>query len=104
MHLTLARRLYLLSYTVEKKRFEAVNLQGRGQLLRAAELAEPALDELLDTRGGEVARRAHTAPSAHAHRRALTALAERFDELVPGPCTALRDSFLVSRGVGGGWG
>ncbi|MEV0778069.1 GPP34 family phosphoprotein [Streptomyces sp. NPDC050428] len=38
------------------------------------------------------------------HKRTLEALAERFDELAPGLRKALRDSFLVVRGVGGGWG
>ncbi|MBO2447595.1 GPP34 family phosphoprotein [Actinomadura barringtoniae] len=38
------------------------------------------------------------------HKHARKALAERFDELVPGLRAALRDSFLASRGVGGGWG
>lgn len=38
------------------------------------------------------------------HKQALGALAERFDALVPGLRKATRDSFLVTRGVGGGWG
>ncbi|MCB5907720.1 GOLPH3/VPS74 family protein [Streptomyces pinistramenti] len=38
------------------------------------------------------------------HKHTLKALTERFDELVPGLRKALRDSFLSSRAVGGGWG
>ncbi|MFC8131323.1 GPP34 family phosphoprotein [Streptomyces sp. NPDC057302] len=37
------------------------------------------------------------------HKQALKALAGRFDELVPGLRKALRDSYLSSRAVGGGW-
>lgn len=37
------------------------------------------------------------------HKQALKALAARFDEIVPGLRKALRDSFLSSRAVGGGW-
>ncbi|MEU6764717.1 GPP34 family phosphoprotein [Streptomyces sp. NPDC046853] len=37
------------------------------------------------------------------HKQALKALAARFDELVPGLRKALRDSYLSSRAVGGGW-
>ncbi|MFD6292516.1 GPP34 family phosphoprotein [Streptomyces sp. NPDC060205] len=37
------------------------------------------------------------------HKRALRALADRYDETVPGLRKALRDSYLASRAVGGGW-
>lgn len=37
------------------------------------------------------------------HKQALKALAARFDEIVPGLRAALRDSYLSSRAVGGGW-
>ncbi|MFD3576434.1 GPP34 family phosphoprotein [Streptomyces sp. NPDC058644] len=37
------------------------------------------------------------------HKQALKALAARFDEIVPGLRKALRDSYLSSRAVGGGW-
>ncbi|MPY58552.1 GPP34 family phosphoprotein [Streptomyces spongiae] len=37
------------------------------------------------------------------HKRALKALATRFDESVPGLRKALRNSYLSSRAVGGGW-
>ncbi|MYS07584.1 GPP34 family phosphoprotein [Streptomyces sp. SID6041] len=37
------------------------------------------------------------------HRAVLTAYATRFDEFVPGLRKALRDSYLASRAVGGGW-
>lgn len=53
---TLPQRLYLLTYTVEKGRFEVVDLQGRGQLLRAGALAELAFGGLLATEGGKVHR------------------------------------------------
>ncbi|WP_327350481.1 GOLPH3/VPS74 family protein [Streptomyces sp. NBC_01304] len=217
MNLTLPQRLYLLSYTVDKGKFEAVDLQGRGQLLRAGALAELTFEGLLAAEDGKVLRRdigsppadtflaevwrdlpdekpknwlqyvhnkATTAeepvrdqlaaaglitlpgkrtlspiashqvtvndpqqvldlqetvrrtvaagldPAAAAadelamavlpvqcemtsvlswkqmreHKQALGALAERFDALVPGLRKATRDSFLVTRGVGGGWG
>ncbi|MEU6819445.1 GPP34 family phosphoprotein [Streptomyces atriruber] len=219
MPLTLPQRLYLLSYSLDKERFEAVDLQGRGQLLRAAALTELTFDGLLAAKGSEVVRtsaaadppadgflaevwrdiptekpknwlqyvhnKATTAEepvrdelvgtgaitlprkrwvlspvTAHqvtindpqqvralrdtvrnavlggldpaavpadelamavlpiecelttlftwkelrAHKDTVEALTERFDALVPGLRKALRDSFLVSRGVGGGWG
>ncbi|MFE2375838.1 GPP34 family phosphoprotein [Streptomyces sp. NPDC059398] len=37
------------------------------------------------------------------HKQAVTALAARYDEIVPGLRKALRDSYLSSRAVGGGW-
>ncbi|XUM05305.1 GPP34 family phosphoprotein [Streptomyces venezuelae ATCC 10712] len=37
------------------------------------------------------------------HRAELTAYAARYDALVPGLRKALRDSYLASRAVGGGW-
>ncbi|MEV8289120.1 GOLPH3/VPS74 family protein [Streptomyces niveus] len=37
------------------------------------------------------------------HKQAINALAARFDEMVPGLRKALRDSYLSSRAVGGGW-
>ncbi|QFG22313.1 GPP34 family phosphoprotein [Actinomadura sp. WMMB 499] len=213
---TLPQRLYLLCYTVDKSKFEAVDLQGRGQLLRAGALAELAFTGLLGTGEGKVVRldapppadpfladvwrdlppdkpakwleflhaKAHTAerpvrdqlvaagavtppakrtwsplgshkvtvndpesvlalqrrartavlaypdPAAvppdelamavlatecevttvltgkerREHKRTLKALAARFDDAVPGLRRALRDSFLSSRGTGGGWG
>ncbi|MFJ4843332.1 hypothetical protein [Streptomyces sp. NPDC088746] len=36
--------------------------------------------------------------------QAFTALAARYDGVVPGLRKALRDSYLSSRAVGGGWG
>ncbi|NEB74658.1 GPP34 family phosphoprotein [Streptomyces sp. SID14478] len=54
MHLSLPQRMYLLSYTVDKEKFEAVNLQGRGQLLRAAALAELTFAGLLTTQQQKV--------------------------------------------------
>lgn len=53
---TLPQRLYLLCYTVDKGKFELTNLQGRGQLLRAAALTELALDGLLGSEGEKVIR------------------------------------------------
>ncbi|MFJ2174404.1 GPP34 family phosphoprotein [Streptomyces sp. NPDC087851] len=37
------------------------------------------------------------------HKQAFKALAARYDEIVPGLRKALRDSYLSSRAVGGGW-
>ncbi|MBQ0847414.1 MULTISPECIES: GPP34 family phosphoprotein [Streptomyces] len=37
------------------------------------------------------------------HKQALKALAARYDETIPGLRKALRDSYLASRAVGGGW-
>ncbi|MET9558329.1 GPP34 family phosphoprotein [Streptomyces sp. NPDC006645] len=217
MNLTLPQRMYLLCYTVEKEKFEAVNLQGRGQLVRAAALTELTFDGMLATQGKKVFRRPVKEPAdqflaevwrdipaekpkswlqyvhnksttaeepvrdqlaaagvitpsgkrsllsptaAHQvtvndprqvlalretarkavlqgadpaavpadevamavlpvecetvsvftgkemkeHKRTLKEFAAHFDTLVPGLRTALRDSFLVVRGVGGGWG
>ncbi|CAM5242233.1 hypothetical protein GCM10010329_44610 [Streptomyces spiroverticillatus] len=61
MRLTLPQRLYLLCYTVDKEKFELTNLQGRGQLLRAAALHELARAGLLSAQGKKVRRRG-TAP------------------------------------------
>ncbi|GAA2067427.1 hypothetical protein GCM10009801_14760 [Streptomyces albiaxialis] len=216
MRPTLPQRLFLLCYTVRKEKFELTNLQGRGQLLRAAALAELALDGRIGAEGGKGRRTAteppedtflaevwHEVPAdkpkswlslvhgkAHAsekpvrlqlaatgavtvqhdkwmkmlavdrvtvmdpegvraeqetvreavlggadpaavpmdaltmavlaaetevtsvfsgkeragHKEALKALAARFDAAVPGLRKALRDSYLSSRAVGGGWG
>nr|WSZ95753.1 GPP34 family phosphoprotein [Streptomyces sp. NBC_00857] len=213
---SLPQRLYLLCYTADKGKFELTNLQGRGQLLRAAALTELALAGLLSARGGKVARhaanppgdpflaevwhdlptekakrwlqfvhnKAHTAEKPireqlaatgaitvrhekrlgllavdrvtvnepqqvlalqervrntvlrgpdpatvpvdeltmavfaaevevtsvfsgselRTHKQAFKALATRYDSVVPGLRTALRDSYLSSRAVGGGWG
>ncbi|MGI5207477.1 hypothetical protein ACQEU6_38595 [Spirillospora sp. CA-108201] len=38
------------------------------------------------------------------HREELKAIAAQFDQAVPGLRKALRNSFLSSRGTGGGWG
>ncbi|MEV5807209.1 GPP34 family phosphoprotein [Streptomyces parvulus] len=43
-----------------------------------------------------------TSRETREHKHTLKQLAERFDELVPGLRMALRDSYLVVRGVGGG--
>ncbi|MFD3525799.1 GPP34 family phosphoprotein [Streptomyces sp. NPDC058653] len=59
---TLPQQLYLLCYTVDKGTFELLNLQGRGQLLRAGALAEMTLDGLLGADGGKVERLTDTAP------------------------------------------
>ncbi|MGW6057640.1 GOLPH3/VPS74 family protein [Streptomyces sp. NPDC055189] len=216
MDLTLPQSLYLLCYTVDKGKFELTNLQGRGQLLRAAALTQLTLDGLLGAEGGKVVRlpagppgesflaevwsdvpeekpkrwlqfvhnKAHTAekpirrqlaetgaitvqhekrlglvgvdritvnepqqvlalqervrnavfsgfdPSTiptdeltmavfavevevttvfsgkerREHKQALKALAAQYDKAVPGLRKALRDSYLASRAVGGGWG
>lgn len=217
MRLTLPQQLYLLCYTVDKDKFEATNLQGRGQLLRAGAMAELASARLLSAEDGKVvqlpakppgdpflaevwhdlptekpkrwlnylhnkadtaerpvrdqldAAGVITAPrerrlwpllASHyvtvhnpgevkalqekvrnitllapdpaevsldeltmavftsecevttllsnkerrEHKQARKALAARFDGIVPGLRAALRDSFLASRGVGGGWG
>ncbi|MFI6875503.1 GPP34 family phosphoprotein [Streptomyces sp. NPDC050400] len=61
--MTLPQRLYLLTYTVDKARFEAGDLQGRGLLLRAGALAELTIGDLLRVDDGKVLRRAVKAPS-----------------------------------------
>lgn len=53
---TLPQQLYLLCYSVDKGKFELTNLQGRGQLLRAAALTELTLAGLLRAEGGKVVR------------------------------------------------
>jgi hypothetical protein len=45
-----------------------------------------------------------TAKELRVHKQAFKALAARFDGIVPGLRRALRDSYLSSRSVGGGWG
>ncbi|WP_434587375.1 GOLPH3/VPS74 family protein [Streptomyces sp. A5-4] len=62
MQPTLPQRLYLLCCTVGKGKFALTNLQGRGQLLRAAALTELVLAGLLSSEGGKVARRAAEPP------------------------------------------
>ncbi|RDD84344.1 GPP34 family phosphoprotein [Streptomyces parvulus] len=62
MLLTLPQRMYLLAYSVDKEKFEATNLQGRGSLLRAAALAELTLNGWLDAQEKKVVRRPGTAP------------------------------------------
>ena len=57
MHQSLPQSLYLLCYTVDGGKFELTNLQGRGQLLRAAALTELTRDGLLSADGGKVVRR-----------------------------------------------
>ncbi|MFD3515383.1 GPP34 family phosphoprotein [Streptomyces sp. NPDC058657] len=214
MPTTLAQKLYLLCYTVEKEKFQLDNIQGRGQLLRAGAMAELAREGLLDATGGKVRRlpgnppedpftaavwydlpedkprgwlkflhnKAHTAETPvrdqllacgdvtltrekklgvistdrvtvvrpdlvralqervrstvadgaptedltdelamavlavelelapvwskedrRTHKSSLTTHAARFDDFVPGLRKALRDSYLASRAVGGGW-
>lgn len=56
MHQTLAQQLYLLCYTVDKGKFELTNLQGRGQLVRAAALSELVVGGMLSAQGGKVQR------------------------------------------------
>jgi hypothetical protein len=64
MNLTLPQRLFLLCYTVDKGKFELDNLQGRGQLLRAAALTQLARDGLLTLeRGRKVSRPADEPPA-----------------------------------------
>lgn len=53
---TLPQRLYLLCYTVDDGKFELVNLQGRGQMLRAGALVEMAVAGLIGTEGRKVRR------------------------------------------------
>ncbi|MEU8705512.1 GPP34 family phosphoprotein [Streptomyces sp. NPDC048565] len=45
-----------------------------------------------------------TGKERRAHKQEFKALAERYDATVPGLRKALRDSYLSSRAVGGGWG
>ncbi|MFI7102300.1 GPP34 family phosphoprotein [Streptomyces sp. NPDC050161] len=78
MNQTLPQQLYLLCCTVEEGKFEVVNLQGRGQLLRAAALTELPLDGLLTTDGGKVARRAAKPPSRRAAEPPSRRAAERW--------------------------
>ncbi|MFJ6852151.1 GPP34 family phosphoprotein [Streptomyces sp. NPDC091271] len=45
-----------------------------------------------------------TGKERRAHKQVFKALAARYDGVVPGLRKALRDSYLSSRAVGGGWG
>ncbi|MEW2549876.1 GPP34 family phosphoprotein [Streptomyces sp. NPDC047002] len=56
MKLTLPQRLYLLCYTVDKEKFHLVDIQGRGQLLRAGALTELALAEQIRAEDGKALR------------------------------------------------
>jgi hypothetical protein len=56
MSLSLPQRLFLICYSVDKGKFELTNLQGRGQLLRAAALTKLALDGLLKVEGRRAVR------------------------------------------------
>ncbi|MFE9687065.1 GPP34 family phosphoprotein [Streptomyces sp. NPDC006285] len=49
---TLAQRLFLLCYSLEKEKFELADHNGRGAVLRAAALAELSLDGKLTTVSG----------------------------------------------------
>ncbi|KIF73424.1 hypothetical protein QR77_04545 [Streptomyces sp. 150FB] len=63
---TLPQRMYLLSYTVEKEKFETNNLQFRGQKLRAAALVELILAGLISiapAKREKVVRSASPSPS-----------------------------------------
>lgn len=63
MPTTLPQRLYLLSYTVDKEKFEVHNIQFRGQKLRAAALAELTLRGFLAPENGKVIRKSTEPPS-----------------------------------------
>ncbi|GAA3487271.1 GOLPH3/VPS74 family protein [Streptomyces cremeus] len=65
MQLSLPQRLCLLCHTVDEGTVELVNVQGRGQLLRAAALHELALAEHLSVEGEKVRRRG-TGPTGDA--------------------------------------
>ena len=56
MDLTMPQRLYLLSYDTAKRRFDPLSTAYRGQLLRAAALAELAIAGLVGDRDGKVLR------------------------------------------------
>ncbi|MFD5199458.1 GPP34 family phosphoprotein [Streptomyces sp. NPDC058375] len=60
--MTLAQKLYLLCYSVPKRKFPLDEIQGRGQLLRAGALTALARDGLLDASGGKVRRLPGTPP------------------------------------------
>ncbi|MBP0461466.1 GOLPH3/VPS74 family protein [Streptomyces montanisoli] len=62
MNETLPQRLYLLGYDVDKGTFRAVDLQGRGQLLRAGALAEMAVGGLLCEEDGKAVPSAGSPP------------------------------------------
>ncbi|WP_189321888.1 GOLPH3/VPS74 family protein [Streptomyces flaveus] len=51
--MTLPQRMYLLMYTVDKKKFEVQNLQFRGQKVRAAALAQLLHGEFIGVRQGK---------------------------------------------------
>ncbi|PRX96628.1 GPP34 family phosphoprotein [Allonocardiopsis opalescens] len=60
--LTLPQRLYLLSYDLDKDRFDPVSTAYRGQLLCAAALADLTLGGRLSARGGRAERTAAGPP------------------------------------------
>ncbi|MEU4657027.1 GPP34 family phosphoprotein [Streptomyces sp. NPDC023723] len=60
---TLAQRLFLLCYSLDKEKFELADHHGRGAVLRAAALAELILDGKLTTVNGKVVRSPGQPPS-----------------------------------------
>lgn len=59
---TLPQRVYLLSYDADKQRFDPVSTAYRGQLLRAAALAELTIAGLVGDRNGKAVRNAGPPP------------------------------------------
>ena len=84
----------------------ALQQQVRDAVLRNSDPAALSEDELtMAVFSAEVeVSSVFTGKERREHRQAFEALAARYDGLVPGLRKALRDSYLSSRAVGGGWG
>ncbi|MFD0020575.1 GPP34 family phosphoprotein [Streptomyces sp. NPDC058382] len=78
----------------------------RNAVLGGADPAEIPVDELtMAVFAAEVeVTSVLTGKERREHRSVLKTLAARYDGIVPGLRAALRDSYLSSRAVGGGWG
>lgn len=63
MHPTLPQRIYLLSYDADRGRFDPLSTAYRGQLLRAAALAELTITGLVGDRDGKAVRNAGAPPA-----------------------------------------
>ncbi|WP_233515503.1 GPP34 family phosphoprotein [Marinitenerispora sediminis] len=117
MDLTLPQRLYLLSYDPGRKRFDPAGPAHRGQLPRAAALAELAIGGRLRDHGGRAARtgvrppddpflaavRADVSPDRPCPW--ITAVSRRRARRLRGPCAGNSPRTGRSRcGAAGRWG
>lgn len=77
----------------------------RGAVLGGADPAEVRMDEVVMAvfAAATEVTSVFSRKELREHKQTLKGLAEHFDQAVPGLRSALRDSYLSSRAVGGGW-